>query len=1558
MKEEEEKTLYEGARRGGRSRPQPKSRASVDLPEGVFNQRQDPNDVSSDLFARAVSLTKIRTSDLLSEGEIQGLVTGHYRFTSEEGATGYNTAELVKNKSVTINSESFINLQSVFLNEVPLVDEDGKFNFQQINFTEDKGSPLPSVNATINNPDGQGLSVVRSIGERLRGPNIIVNADGSTDVDPDVSEDTFAKYYRIDNKQCSKAQINIRFNSLFIVNKTGPKTNPPDAPAGQGFGDQGSAKVTIRIKIREIFSNSGGYQDSPNFKTVKTKVIEGKLSQGYIQAIPFDTGLSSDLTNDPTFLGFEVKVVRLTADPISRDRSDQTTIDSLIEYYEDTFGYPSSAIVSCKFDAEYFSQAPARTFEVDLLKIKVPSNYDPILRKYTGEWDGTFASKKKWTDNPAWCFYDAITSKRYGLGDQISENFVDKWSLYSIAQYCDEVVPDGEGGYEPRFSCNAYFNERLDAYTFLQDFASIFRGLTYYAGGAVRAFQDRPSDPIYTFTNANVVDGKFSYQSTSRKARFNTAIIRYNDRFNNYLPAVEVVEDIDGVRRNGVIRKELTAIGVTKKSQAARIANWILLTDNLETESISFSAGIEASILEPGDVVRVSDNTKNNRRLAGRIKGIVTGASNNKITLDSEIPLSGNETYEFSLVTPTYQYEPSLMTGALELSGADIADISRSQIQTFSFFGSDTSGETGNDNIVRTIITGATNFGLDSINHEISGFYPYSIFSNGSIDKNEDQLYRVLSITEANKGFDVNGIIYKQEKYGLADEALEIENRAVFAVPPALTDLTLTLNPLGSDERFNKIDLAAEFASSSLGNIKSVATYAKKGAWVAADFAQRGGSLTNKTPDSKYIVAVTEVSDTEVRSSFVPSEAGTYYVRSYSRNPVGTPSDSPASATIEVTQGPVIESLTVSDLTLEELDGTDAVREKNETDEVSPSFKWTQTLSLDNEDSNLNVEFSNIRYRVTVREPSVDSIPTPIIYFEETGLSLEETVYQLTYAKNLTSVPTISKNGSRDAQGDFPEYASYHFPTEPLTETSEYIKTGFNFFSGQKGPMRNYDLVVEAHDLNGKSSVGYDVKTYTEGSGLNSVYSVGRADGYDILQVRNFGIEQVIFTPDIHSQNCRAAIQASSDTNTVTNIFNAPYDPDKENNVGSVFDDFDFNYPTAVALGAKSSDPTKWCTQQFFSFNGDLEIKFFRDSAGEADFSTMEASNAEAAVVYFADKWFDSQKAKNATYETNTFGDLTAEITSSKPNDSTQFPFVITPDTPTITTTDITTTVTKRGVYIDTASSINEEKIVIPANIVSKGKYIAVTLLDKFEIKQLKDGTVEQDTLLDNAKNFNVSPASFVKRRGEPDARGAFRAYAQISNVGVAKRVETSQYTVKGVSISASTFGIVEGSMQIELSENMPQSVSFNFKTENVPFTAQGWGNSTVYLNTNIIESNAENFSVKVTFELEEPIPSEGRAVITSNQGNVERNVTDDQVEILIPVEQFYTAGGLRSLRVSDAVYKAGAWGYAQPVYRNYMTLNIDVRTERDSRGFVEFIGILWNGISAPNSNTLILGQD
>jgi hypothetical protein len=302
--EEEDKIFYQGA---GRRRRQPQARDSIEIPEGVFGQNADPNDTSSESFDRAVSLTKIRTSDLLSEGEIQGLVTGYYRYTSESGVTGYNSADFVRNRAITIDSKTYFNLQSVYFNDVPLVDDDGKFNFQQINFTEEKGSPLPSTNTVINNPDGNGLSIVRNIQERLRGPNIIVNANGTTEIDPNVSEDTFAKYYRILNKQCSKAQINIRFNALFLINKTGPKQNPPGAPAGQGYGDTTSTSVRIRILIREIFSNSDGYKDSANFRTAATKTITGKITQSYLQAIPFNTGLTNDLLNDPTFLGFEIK---------------------------------------------------------------------------------------------------------------------------------------------------------------------------------------------------------------------------------------------------------------------------------------------------------------------------------------------------------------------------------------------------------------------------------------------------------------------------------------------------------------------------------------------------------------------------------------------------------------------------------------------------------------------------------------------------------------------------------------------------------------------------------------------------------------------------------------------------------------------------------------------------------------------------------------------------------------------------------------------------------------------------------------------------------------------------------------------------------------------------------------------------------------------------------------------------------------------------------------------------------------------------------------------------
>jgi hypothetical protein len=254
LKENEEIVFYQG--QGGGPPPPPDPRDPQEVDEGVLNQFEDPNDTTSTKFTRAVSVTKIRVSDLLSEGEIQGLVTGYYNHIGVEGQTGYYSSEFIKNPGVALGEGTYYNLQSVYLNDVPLVDGDGKFNFQQINFTESKGGPTPSEETQITNPDGNGLSIVRRIGERLRGPNIIVLEDGSTQVDPDVGEDTFSKYYRILNKFCSRAQVNIRFNALRVINKTGPRTNPPGAPVGKGFGDTKEAEVEIEIFSRKLFSNA------------------------------------------------------------------------------------------------------------------------------------------------------------------------------------------------------------------------------------------------------------------------------------------------------------------------------------------------------------------------------------------------------------------------------------------------------------------------------------------------------------------------------------------------------------------------------------------------------------------------------------------------------------------------------------------------------------------------------------------------------------------------------------------------------------------------------------------------------------------------------------------------------------------------------------------------------------------------------------------------------------------------------------------------------------------------------------------------------------------------------------------------------------------------------------------------------------------------------------------------------------------------------------------------------------------------------------------------------
>jgi len=289
-----------------------------------------------------------------------------------------------------------------------------------------------------------------------------------------------------------------------------------------------------------------------------------------------------------------------------------------------------------KFDSEYFSNIPTRTYDLLGLKVKVPSNYDTRTRQYTGMWDGTF--KIDWTDNPAWVLYDVVTNKRYGLGGRLGEFGADKWALYQVAQYCDQLVPDGFGGQEPRFTCNVWLTEQRSAYQVINDICSIFRAMPVWNGQQLPVVMDRPAAPVWTYTNANVDESGFSYTFSARKSRHNAIQVEYADKENSYEKAIEYVSDDESIRKNGLNVKKITAFGCTSRGQAHRTALWLLQTEKLETKTVTFTVGAEGLMHIPGDIIKVADTHYAGTNIGGRVLAI----NGTTVTLDREITLSGN----------------------------------------------------------------------------------------------------------------------------------------------------------------------------------------------------------------------------------------------------------------------------------------------------------------------------------------------------------------------------------------------------------------------------------------------------------------------------------------------------------------------------------------------------------------------------------------------------------------------------------------------------------------------------------------------------------------------------------------------------------------------------------------------------------------------------------------------------------------------------------------------------------------------------------------------------
>ncbi|MGM8861924.1 host specificity protein J [Enterobacter hormaechei subsp. xiangfangensis] len=386
--------------------------------------------------------------------------------------------------------------------------------------------------------------------------------------------------------------------------------------------------VRLRLKWPSLFKQEDdgdlvGYSvnyaidlqtDGSTWQTVLNTSVTGKTTSGYERSHRIDLPQAGST--------WTIRLRKITSDANSAKIGNTMMLQSFTEVIDAKFRYPNTALLYIEFDSSQFNGSiPQISCEPRGRVIRVPDTYDPETRTYSGTWAGTF--KWAWTDNPAWIFYDLVVSDRFGLGDRLTTANIDKWTLYQVAQYCDQMVPDGKGGSgtEPRYTCNVYIQERNDAYTVLRDFAAIFRGMTYWGDDQIVALADMPRDVDFTYTHANVIDGRFTYSSSTTKNRYTNALVSWSDPDNAYSDAMEPVFEQALVARYGFNQLEITAIGCTRQSEANRKGRWGILTNNKD-RVVTFNVGEDGNIPQPGYVIAVADRNLSGRDLGGRISAV------------------------------------------------------------------------------------------------------------------------------------------------------------------------------------------------------------------------------------------------------------------------------------------------------------------------------------------------------------------------------------------------------------------------------------------------------------------------------------------------------------------------------------------------------------------------------------------------------------------------------------------------------------------------------------------------------------------------------------------------------------------------------------------------------------------------------------------------------------------------------------------------------------------------------------------------------------------------
>lgn len=618
------------------------------------------------------STSYARVLDLLSEGEILGLVNG---------------------------------LQSIYLNETPLQNADGSMNFQgvQVDFRAGTqwqdpvpGFPASESTASVNVELKYGTPWVRAI----------------------------------NNRNLSAVRVTLGVNGLRSVD-----TNT---------GDINGYSVQYAIDLQ----TDGGV-----WVEVINTSFSGKTTAQYRRTHRIDLPVAAS--------GWAVRVRRLTANAVSDKISDTTVIDSLAEVIDAKLRYPMSALAGLQIDASQFNAVPTRAYHLRGRIIKVPTNYDPATRIYTGVWDGTF--KTAYSNNPAWVFYDLVLNDRYGLGRRIPAAWLNKWALYQIAAYCDELVPDGRGGTEPRFTCNVYLQQRGDATRVLQDLCSVFRGMVYWAAGTAVPVADMPRDPVYTYTQANVIDGRFVYTGSRRKDRNTVALVSYNDMKDMARQKLVYVQDDEGMARYGVRQTEISAFGCTSEAQAYRVGQWALLTAKRETQSVSFSVGLDGTLCAPGQIIRIADNMRAGRRIGGRIRS----ATKTTIEIDAELGIQYGD--ELTVILPSGVAETRkvskaygvLLTADLTTYTVDSTELTADMISL--------------PGTTMTVVV-ETEFSAVPRAQSVWALEAPTL---------KTQLYTVMSVAEGEGiTFDITAVQHQPGKFSAIDHGTRLDPRPITIVPP------------------------------------------------------------------------------------------------------------------------------------------------------------------------------------------------------------------------------------------------------------------------------------------------------------------------------------------------------------------------------------------------------------------------------------------------------------------------------------------------------------------------------------------------------------------------------------------------------------------------------------------------------------------------------------------------------------------------------------------------------------------------------------------------------